>query len=382
MASRSQAAPSPCRLAWPAFTVSVPTTADTIDEANETYTLTVGAASGTGTITDDDAPPTITGIEPGGPGAGDDAVVEGSNLVYNVTLSNASSVATTFAFSLGGGTAGASDFTNAPVFSNGVTLAGGLITVPAGVTSFSVTVPTIDDVLAEPGPNETLPLTIGGVTATGAIIDNEGAPTVATVSSDAQLEGTALVHTVTLSGVSAVATSYSLSLADVTATGGGVDYTSTLTNAAFSDGVTISGGTITVPAGVASFTVSVPTTLDTINEANETYTLTVGAASGTGTITDDDAPPTITTVEPGAPGAGDDAVVEGTSLVYSVTLSNASSVATTFAFSLGGGSASSSDFTNAPTFSNGVTLVGGIITVPAGVTSFTVSHPCPPSTKC
>ena len=92
-------------------------------------------------------------------------------------------------------------------------------------------------------------------------------------------------------------TTYSLSLVDGTATGGGTDYTSTLVNANFSNGVTISGGTITVPAGVTSFTVTVPTTNDTIDEANETYTLNVGAASGTGTITDDDnAAPTISTV--------------------------------------------------------------------------------------
>ena len=34
-----------------AFTVTVPTSADTIDEAVETYTLAVGAASGAGTAT-------------------------------------------------------------------------------------------------------------------------------------------------------------------------------------------------------------------------------------------------------------------------------------------------------------------------------------------
>ncbi len=76
----------------------------------------------------------------------------------------------------------------------------------------------------------------------------------------------AIVHTVTLSNASSVATTYSLSLADVNATGGGIDYTSTLTNAAFSNGVTIAAGIITVPAGVTSFTVSVPTTADTIAE--------------------------------------------------------------------------------------------------------------------
>ncbi|NTV96857.1 MAG: hypothetical protein HGA75_15825, partial [Thiobacillus sp.] len=47
--------------------------------------------------------PTVVSVEPGAPGTGDDAVIEGNNLVYTVTLSNESTVDTTFAFSLGGG---------------------------------------------------------------------------------------------------------------------------------------------------------------------------------------------------------------------------------------------------------------------------------------
>ncbi len=188
------------------------------------------------------------------------------------------------------------------------------------------------------------------------------------------------MHSVTLSSASSVATTYSLSLADGTATGGGTDYTSTLTNAAFSNGVTISGGTITVPAGVTSFTVTVPTSADTIDEANETYTLTVGAASGTGTITDDDGAPTITGIEPRCSERQRRCRGRGHILVYTVTLSNASSVATTYALALadgsatGGGTDYTSTLTNAA-FSNGVTMAGGTITVPAGVTSFTVTVP-------
>ena len=101
----------------------------------------------------------------------DDAVPEGTDLVYNVSLSNASTTATTFTFSLGGGSASADDY-GTPVFSHGVILnSNGTITVPAGVTSFTVTVPTVDDLLYE--TTETVPLTIGGVSATGVIIDND-----------------------------------------------------------------------------------------------------------------------------------------------------------------------------------------------------------------
>ena len=101
----------------------------------------------------------------------DDSVPEGTDLVYNVSLSNASTTATTFTFSLGGGSASADDY-GTPVFSHGVVLnPNGTITVPAGVTSFTVTVPTVDDLLYE--TTETVPLTIGGVSATGVIIDND-----------------------------------------------------------------------------------------------------------------------------------------------------------------------------------------------------------------
>ncbi|WP_345533971.1 Calx-beta domain-containing protein, partial [Viridibacterium curvum] len=232
------------------FTVSVPTTADTIDEANETYTLTVGGVAATGTINDDDAAPTVQSVS-------SPSVNEGNNLVYNVALTNASSSSITFPFTLGGGTAAAGDF-GSPTFSNGVTLAGGVLTIPAGVTSFTVTVPTVSDTTDE--LDETVPLTVGGVTGTGTILDDDAAPTIASVTSNSATEASNIVHTVTLSNASSVATTYTLSLADVTATGGGTDYTSALTNASFSNGVTISGGTITVPAGVTSFTVTVPTT--------------------------------------------------------------------------------------------------------------------------
>ena len=73
-------------------------------------------------------------------------VTEGSSAVFTVNLSNAASTATSFALTLADGSAVlADDYTNAMVFSDGVTLAGGNISVPAGVTSFTVTVPTVND---------------------------------------------------------------------------------------------------------------------------------------------------------------------------------------------------------------------------------------------
>ncbi len=342
------------------FTVTVPTSADTIDEANETYSLAIGAASGTGTINDDDAAPTVASVSPA-------TQVEGITLVHTVTLSNASASPTSLAYTLGGGTATAGVDYGTPTFSNGVTLVAGNLIVPAGVTSFTISVPSSQDTIDE-GASESYNLSVGGVATTGTLTDDDAAPTVASVSSASAVEATSLVHTVSLSNASSSPTTFSLALTDGTASGAGVDYTSSLTNAAFSNGVTIAAGVITVPAGVTSFTVTVPTSADSIDEANETYSLAIGAASGTGTINDDDAAPTVASVSPATQ-------VEGITLVHTVTLSNASSSPTSLAYTLGGGTATAGVDYGTPTFSNGVTLVAGNLIVPAGVTSFTISVP-------
>ncbi len=198
--------------------------------------------------------------------------VEGITLVHTVTLSNASASPTSLAYTLGGGTATAGVDYGTPTFSNGVTLVAGNLIVPAGVTSFTISVPSSQDTIDE-GVSESYNLSVGGVATTGTLTDDDAAPTVASVSSASAVEATSLVHTVSLSNASSSPTTFSLALTDGTASGAGVDYTSTLTNAAFSNGVTIAAGVITVPAGVTSFTVTVPTSADTIDEANETYSL-------------------------------------------------------------------------------------------------------------
>ena len=118
----------------------MPTVNDTINEPAEAFTLAIGGVTGTGNITDNDSTPTITHVGDGS--INNVTVVEGTSAVFTVNLSNAASTPTSFALTLADGTAAlGSDYTNALVFSNGVTLSGGNVTVPAGVTSFTVTVP-------------------------------------------------------------------------------------------------------------------------------------------------------------------------------------------------------------------------------------------------
>jgi T1SS-143 domain-containing protein len=342
-------------------TVTVPIANDTLDEADETFTVTLSAptnatladATGIGTIVDDDAAPAVASVS-------SPTTAEGTDLVYTVTLTNGSASAVSFPFSLGGGSASASDY-GAPTFSNGVTLAGGVLTVPPGVTSFTVTLPTTPDTLDE--PNETVPLSVGGVSGTGTITDDDPTPTLSIDDvSVNEASGTA-TFTVTLSAASGRTVSVNYTTSDGTATAGS-DYAA-------------ASGTLTFAPGVTSQTITVSISNDTVFEGNETFNVLLGGfvvnatiadGTGIGTIIDDDSAPTVASVSAAS-------VTEGGTLVHTITLSNASATATTFPFSLAGTTATAgSDFSTTPSFSNGVTLSGGVITVPVGVTSFTASY--------
>ncbi|MFA0612519.1 hypothetical protein, partial [Vibrio sp. 10N.222.49.B4] len=86
---------------------------DTIDEANETFTLTVGGESNTATIIDNDDTPTISGVKPAVDAQGTQ-VDEGEGAVFEVSLSNPSATDMTFDFALAEGTAIAADFDKDP----------------------------------------------------------------------------------------------------------------------------------------------------------------------------------------------------------------------------------------------------------------------------
>ena len=143
-----------------------------VTSGNASLSATPSALTATNTITDDDAAPTISSVTA-------DTQTEGTDLVHTVTLSNASSSSTSFAYSLGGGSAtgGGTDYTTPPTFSNGVTLVAGNLIVPAGVTSFTITVPTTLDTIDE-GASETYSVSVGGVSNTGTITDDDNAPTI------------------------------------------------------------------------------------------------------------------------------------------------------------------------------------------------------------
>ena len=127
-----------------AFEVAVPTTTDTLDEADETIRLVFGGVtSSSGTITDDDAPPTITGTT-------SQTVTAGSPIVitYSPGLSGQSR---TYTLALTDGTAtGGTDYDNTTVTGDfavtagtgSVSISGSTVTVDPGVTEFTLTITT------------------------------------------------------------------------------------------------------------------------------------------------------------------------------------------------------------------------------------------------
>jgi len=220
------------------------------------------------------------------------SVIEGNDLQHNVVVTN-STIVETYAFSIVDVTTSSSDYTLPPSFSNGVTFnnVSGLISVPSGVSNFSVTVTTIDDTEVE--SIEIYTISIGGINATGTITDNDSAGgTVSSVSSASGEEGNNLLHNVEVTNLASIEV-YAFSFVNNTTSNS--DYSTPPT---FSNGVTFdsASGLISVPSGVSNFTVTVATIDDTIVESTETYTIIVGGINATGTIIDNDVAQTLSTI--------------------------------------------------------------------------------------
>lgn len=189
-------------------------------------------------------------------------VTEGSPVVFTVTMSGTGGG--TFAYSWSG-TATSADYTT--TLTNGmftvtggsgnVTVSGSNITVDSTVTAFTVTVPTTGDTLDEPA--ETIWLVIGGVTASsGTIIDNSVEPFIVGTRNSKVTAGSPNVITYTITPVSSKTITTTLTVTPGTALAT-TNYISPVTSGMFSNGVTISGSTVTIPPGVASFTLTIPT---------------------------------------------------------------------------------------------------------------------------
>ncbi len=306
-------------------TITVTVTGDDADEPNETLTVTLsnapgatlGKATGTGTITDDDEAPEVTLV------LTPPSITEnGGKSTVTATLDHPSSEATTVTV------------TAAPVspavsgdyaLSTNTTL-----TIAAGQTASTgeVTITAVDNSVDAADKTVTVSATATnarGVTApedATLTITDDDAPSLS-IGDASVAEGDAgtsatLTFTVTLTPAATLPVTVDWETADGTATAG-TDYTA-------------GSGALTFNTGDETKTVTVTVTGDDADEPNETLTVTLsnapGAtladAAGTGTITDDDDAPTVTLVLT-PPSIGEN----GGSSTVTATLDRASSAATT-----------------------------------------------------
>jgi hypothetical protein len=118
---------------------------DTLNEADETFTLkltsasnaSIGSGTGLGTIVNDDAAPTLT--------IADASALEGNNAVFTLTLNTTSGQDIPVVFQTG-----AFVGSNPATAGADYTAASGTVTIPAGQTTAQITVATLQDLITEP----------------------------------------------------------------------------------------------------------------------------------------------------------------------------------------------------------------------------------------
>ena len=354
-------------------TVSIETLEDGIIEGDETFTVTLSnatnatldtdAASGEGTITDDDVPPSLS--------VADASAAEGMPVEFTVSLMTdevIEEVTVEYTISVGEGDTAAesADFSADAVLSGTLTFAVG---ATGDETKQTVSVMTQDDGDDENNENFTLTLsepmnaTITDGSAVGTILDNDGPPSLSVVDASAE-EGEAVAFTVTLTLPNDMARNEDVTVMYATSSGTateGTDYTA-------------KSGTLNFAADAEADdqmqimkTVSVATTDDEISEGAETFTLTlssvsanaeIGTGTATGTINASDGTPMVSVADASAD--------EGEEVKFEVRLSKASTSDVIVEYEVvivAGNSASPDD----------VALRKGTVTIRAGELKGTVS---------
>ncbi|MFC1619122.1 Calx-beta domain-containing protein [Candidatus Neomarinimicrobiota bacterium] len=268
---------------------------DGLDEANETFIITLSSPTNsslgtnqthTYTITDNDDPPTIQFADTLSSGSEGTAT---ANL--QVSLSALSGLTATVNYSVtgaGSATGGGVDYT----------LVAGTATITAGTQSTNISVSIVDDPLDE--PSETVVVTLadpinaslgGNTDHTRTIIDNDSPPSVEfTTGTSSGNEGS-------------TSPSFSLALTAVSGFDITVDYAASGLTATEGVDFTMPNGTATIPLGQATTNISAAIIDDAIDEFNETFVVSlsnptnssVGTTNPTHTytITDNDVTPTI-----------------------------------------------------------------------------------------
>lgn len=289
---------------------------------------------------------------------------EGAPLTYTVTLSGTSPNNQSFQLSIGGGTStlGQGEH-DSPTFSNGVQYdaATGTVTVPPNTSSFSITVPTKDD--ADSEGIESLDISVGGVTATASVTDNEGSQIIGVTGGGNVKEGGEVKFNVTLSKPTEKEESHAVSF-----TGTGISEAD-FGKFTFTKGVTYDAATHTlkVPAGVTDFEMKVPVADEKVFEGNETAAVKFDATTAPSiVITDSIDKLKVDSI------AGPAKVNEGAPVTFTVNLNASTPVGTSTTFGIALDGNGNTDV-GPMVASNGVTIADGKVTVPGGVTTFTIT---------
>ena len=266
-------------------TVTVPVTADALDEPDETFFLdlsdpvqaTISDARGQATISDDDPLPSLSIADVT---AGESA----GTMTFTVSLSAASGRTVTVSWATNDGTALAgSDY-----------VAGsGALTFQPGVTSQTIDVTLSGDLLDEPNETFTVDLsspsnaTLADGSGTGTLTDDDAPPALSVADVTLGEGGGTMSFTVVLSAASGRTVTAAYATSDGTAVSP-ADFTAV-------------SGSLTFAPGVTSRAVGVAIANDALDETNETFTVSLSAptfatitdGTATGRITDDDAPPAL-----------------------------------------------------------------------------------------
>ncbi|WP_446829205.1 immunoglobulin-like domain-containing protein [Sphaerotilus sulfidivorans] len=381
-------------------TFDLSTIDDALAEGSETITVSVGEITGGGfeAIAADPAKGSVTTLvtdDVGGPGGGtpgaedtclvsitgpaSGSVTEGETAKFTVSLSQPAATDVTIKLTYSGTATDGSDYT-------AVTS----VTIPAGQTSTTFDLSTIDDALAE--GSETITISVGEITGGGfeAIAADPAKGSVTTLVTDdvggpgGSTPGSEDTCLVSITGPGTVvegqtATGYTVSLSQPASTDVTIKLTYSGTATDGSDYTAVTS--LTIPAGQSSVDFDLSTIDDALAEGSETITISVGEITGGGfeAIAADPAKGSVTTLvtdDVGGPGGStpgsedtclvsitgpaSGSVTEGETAKFTVSLSQPAATDVTIKLTYSGTATDGSDYT-------AVTSV----TIPAGQTSTT-----------
>ncbi len=341
-------------------TITIPVTNDAIVENPETVIVTLtsvtsglatlgGTLAATNTIADNDS----ATVSIANTTEGEETPVNG---VMTLTQTAVSATDTVITYSVAGTATPGTDYT----------ALSGTVTIPAGATTATITIPVIDDFIVE--GDETVIVTLTSITsglatlgvtfvATNLIDDNE--PAIVTIANTTEGdEGGPINGVMTVSQTAVSATDSTIAYTVGGSASPGPDYTAL-------------SGSVTILAGDMSATIIIPVIDDLILEGDETVVVTITAVTSglailgatlTATNTIEDNEPAIVTIANTSDGAE-----PATGGIMTVSQTAVSATDSTIAYTVAGTALPGTDYT---ALSGSVTILAGDMaaTIPIPVT--------------